>query len=131
MNLTTRLVLESMRHGTTLSTLDIEALQGWTERKAADGWTEDEIFDLLRNTEEVNPTLDEATALKNMRAVEERVKASRVLTGEEVQTLITLFQHVTLNTLAERLEVALGREGSDSALRTLISLNSKLKGARS
>ena len=131
MNLTTRLVLESMRHGTTLSTLDIEALQGWTERKASAGWTEDEIFDLLRNTEEVNPTLDEATALKNMRAVEERVKASRVLTGEEVQTLIILFRHVPLNALAERLEYELGQEVSIPALRTLISLNSKLKGARS
>ncbi len=39
------------------------------------GWTPDEIFNLMKNIEDINPSLDETTALKRMKKIRDDVEA--------------------------------------------------------
>lgn len=56
---------------------DLLATQQAIADLKARGWTEDEIVSKLRWLEHVNPLIDEETALRKMREVEERVRVRK------------------------------------------------------
>lgn len=54
---------------------EVKALESNSQKDAYDGWTENEIVNLLMHTEHVNPNLDEDTALRRMKKISDQVHA--------------------------------------------------------
>ena len=57
-----------------INSTDREMLESDANRKIKAGWTADEVYQFMKNCEEVNPKLDEGIAIRNMESVSNRVR---------------------------------------------------------
>ena len=69
-----RIAKDNGVEGEDLDFITVKNFQEGIRRLSGMGFTVDELIAYYRNTEEVNPDLDEDTALKRMKAIMDKVK---------------------------------------------------------